>query len=205
MGAIVVKIPGANRKLAPQANGPFALEEEVRKSKARTLFEIGEEVKAINDVLEDIGPEGTSDEEAIAFIDSWLAGLGQERDKKLNAYGDLMNRFDAYAKARKEEAQRLTKMAQSDIANLDRMKTRLMIYLKMVGDKFVETKFHKFRVKGNGGQEPVDLLLDPEWIPEEFQRVTIEPDKEAIRLALKAGQELGFAVLGQRGEHLEWS
>ncbi len=39
-------------------------------------------------------------------------------------------------------------------------------------------------------------------MPERFQRVLVEPDKEAIRTALEAGEELSFAYLAERDLHL---
>ncbi len=39
-------------------------------------------------------------------------------------------------------------------------------------------------------------------MPERFQRVSIEADKEAIRTALEAGEDIGFAYLAERESHL---
>jgi hypothetical protein len=39
-------------------------------------------------------------------------------------------------------------------------------------------------------------------IPKEFLRVKYEVDTDKVRDALAEGQELGWATLGERGDHL---
>ena len=40
-------------------------------------------------------------------------------------------------------------------------------------------------------------------MPERFKRVIVEPDKEAVRTALEASEELSFAYLADREKHLK--
>ena len=46
------------------------------------------------------------------------------------------------------------------------------------------------------------MSASPDELPQEFQKVTIEANNEAIRKALDEGQELEFAQYGERGESL---
>jgi hypothetical protein len=58
------------------------------------------------------------------------------------------------------------------------------------------------RIAKNGGVLPLIMSASPEELPQEFQKVTIEPNNEAIRKALDEGKELEFAQYGERGESL---
>ena len=46
------------------------------------------------------------------------------------------------------------------------------------------------------------MIVDDVEIPEEYQKITIEANKEAIRDALDQGKELSFARYGERGESI---
>ena len=69
--------------------------------------------------------------------------------------------------------------------------------------KKLRTKRFNISINGNGGKQP--LRFDntaPGDLPTRFQRTIIEPDKDAIRAALEAGEEISFAYLAERENHL---
>lgn len=61
-----------------------------------------------------------------------------------------------------------------------------------------KTPLFTFSIQKNGGARPVDLVGE---VPAQWLRPG-DPDTKKIREWLEAGNELPFAVLGERGESL---
>lgn len=171
----------------------------------RTLFNIGEDLTALAELLEDEGGD-ISNEEVEAAIDQFLEELSGERDKKLDGYCALIAEMEATAKAREEEAKRLNALASVGKGDANRLKSRLKLFLVNQGQDKVETARYKIAIQKNGGKSPVLLgehfQAHPEELPEGLRKVVFTPDLDAIRAKLEAGEDLGFATIGDRGTHL---
>lgn len=80
----------------------------------------------------------------------------------------------------------------------------MLWYLKEHELKKVETARYTISTAKQGGKLP--LIIDEEYpavdLPEHYQKVSIEPDTQAIRAALEEGATLPFARLGTRAESL---
>lgn len=167
------------------------------KPKTRTLFTIGDDLERLNELLDDCG----DDIQQQALITQWFEHLGEERDRKLDNYAGLISEMSARAEVRKAEAKRLMELAQADENRAKMLKDRLKIFFETHNLKTVETVRYKLSLAKNGGKVP--LILDDSipatQLPEQFQRVSVDPDTAAIREALEAGQQLAFAQLGERG------
>ena len=57
-------------------------------------------------------------------------------------------------------------------------------------------------VQKNGGKVALEVTCEADKLPPVYQRITIEPDNDAIRADLDAGKPLAFAKLAGRGTHL---
>jgi len=125
--------------------------------------------------------------------------LGEERDRKLDAYAALITEMTARAAMRKAELQRLQELASSN-ENRKTLKDRLKWFFETHGLKTIETPPYKLQLAKNGGKAP--LILDESVpvakLPERFQKVSIDPNTMAIREALERGESLEFAMLGER-------
>ena len=88
------------------------------------------------------------------------------------------------------------------LTNYERLKDGLQSYLKGKGVKKVHTPNHDFSVCKNGGKQSIELTADIYDIPVEYCIFIPKPNADAIRKALEDGQELEFARLKERGEHL---
>ncbi|MFQ5569688.1 MAG: siphovirus Gp157 family protein [Rhodothermales bacterium] len=170
----------------------------------RTLFEISNDLLALYDRLEDLGGDVTSPE-VEQTIDAWFEQLGRERDEKLDNYAALIRELEARAEARKHEARRLTQRARRDADHAAYLKQRLVLFFQDHHLKTVETRRYRLTLQRSGGKRPVVLTLDPEELPEEFQRWKVSADLDAIREALEHGATLDFAELGERGHSLRIS
>ncbi len=166
-------------------------------SKLRTLFSIGEDLERLNELLDDCGDDAQQQE----LISHWLEQTGAERDKKLDGYCALITEMQARAEVRKAEAKRLAELAAADESRARLLKDKLKTFFESHGIKTVQTPRYKLSLAKNGGKAP--LILDDSvsatQLPEQFQKVSIDPNTAAIREALERGEHLEFARLGERG------
>lgn len=170
----------------------------------KSLFQIGDELSALAELMNETGgeiPEGAIGEELEAYFDS----LHEEKDRKLEAYCWLIKEFEARAECRQQEAYRIGVMASQDAANAKRLKDRLKGFLETQDPMKSETRSFKVWVQKNSATPihyPEEWDIEPATAPEAFQRRVIALDKDAIRDAIKAGDETHGARLGERGSHL---
>jgi hypothetical protein len=84
---------------------------------------------------------------------------------------------------------------------IKRMKDRLLIAMDALGKTEIPAGDFTIKVKKNGGKQT--MTVNDELVPDSWRRVVLEVDKEKIRKALEAGEELSFAKLEERGRHIE--
>ncbi|MCC7229778.1 MAG: siphovirus Gp157 family protein [Fimbriimonadaceae bacterium] len=187
----------------------------------QSLFEIGQELEQIFDAYEQLSGE-EADSYIASALEQYFEKLGTDLNAKLDGYCGLIKTFEAKAKIRKEEAQRLINLAATDENNAKRLKKRLQDWMEITGNQKLETTFHKIWTQANGGLAPLRWVMDHgvidgqwcvEWVPEappvdagivpeQFIRVIPEQrviDNEAVRNALNEGEELDFVKFGERG------
>lgn len=159
------------------------------------LYELTNELRTFNDMTAEMTPEELTDQ---VYKDTF-EGLSGAYDDKAEGWCKYIKNVDAEAKAVKEEAQRLMARAKALENHRDRMKDTLLQSMKSVG-KTEAGGLLKAKIQKNGGLLPV--IVDDVEIPEEYQKITIEANKEAIRDALDQGKKLSFARYGERGESI---
>ncbi len=173
----------------------------------RTLYAIGEDLLALEELLTELGGD-VSDAELEAAIDAWFGALGAERDQKLDSYAALIREMEARAAARREEARRLTALAQVDDNAAKRLKARLLWFFQQHRiDEAIDTPRFRLKKCRAGGKLPLvlDPAAQPEDVEERFRQVTFSFDGDAVRAALDAGEELSFARYGERTEYVRIS
>lgn len=142
---------------------------------------------------EDIEPE--------VFKDT-LESIEGEYDDKIEAYCKAIKNLEADMKAFDEESKRLKAKKEKLEKNIDRMKKTVFESLKLMNKTNAGGKVLKATIQKNGGVLPLIVDAEPNDVPFEFQKVTIETDNAAIREALDKGVMLTFARYGERGESL---
>lgn len=128
-----------------------------------------------------------------------LEGIEGEIEEKADNYAKIMRMLDAEAAEIKAEEERLAKRRESREKRITWLKQRLYYSMKEIGKTKFKTALFSFNIKNNGGVEPIAITGD---VPADFLKPG-PPDNTAIRQALKEGQELSFAHLLPRGDHLE--
>ena len=166
-----------------------------------TLYEITEDMRAIDDLLMEAEGDG-SDPAVLDAIEKWIAELDINLQDKVDGYASYISELLARAEARKAESARLAALAKTGRNTAKRLKDRRMWAMQERGLKKVETPRFVVSVRENGGKLPLDVQVPGSELPPRFQQVTIDPDNDAIRNALDAGEEIDGCTLMERGQHL---
>lgn len=162
----------------------------------RTLFEISAELRGIEEALEMAEGEMTPE------LEAWFSEITDDRDTKVNNYCWLISELTDHAKFLREEAARFSEWAKVNENKATRLKDRLLEFFQAHGIQKLVTPHFKPRIQANGGVAPLLLSVQPEELPEEFQKVVVTANQDEIRRVLSSGTELEFARLGERGFHL---
>ena len=158
-----------------------------------TLYEISGDYLRLLEMLEEeenIDPQ--------AFADT-LEGIEGEFEIKADNYARIIKELRAESEKYAAEVGRMQKRMETLANNEKRLKQHLYESMKATGKLKFKTDLFSFGIQKNGGLQPMEIMPDVA-IPDEYCRK--EPDNTKIREALKAGKELPFAVLKERGEHL---
>lgn len=159
-----------------------------------SLFQLSEEYKSLLELAESTEPE---DEQA--FLDT-LDGMTGIIQNKMDGYASVITQIKGRANVIDNEIKRLQAMKQTLENHEKRMKEVLYIVMtEKLNERKIQTDFHTFTVCKNGGKQAVNLFAE---VPDNFQRVIYEPDTDKIRAALESGEDLPFAKLLERGEHV---
>ena len=163
-----------------------------------SLYHISTEMQSILDAMLDGGVDSP---QAMAAMDQHLQGLEVALESKADAYAGVIRELELRATARTEEVKRIRALADADATLAQRLRERLRDVMAATGMTRIDTPRFRLSVVGNGGRQPL-LIADPEAIPPLFIRNVPEINREAIRLALDAGQEVPGCSLAPRGSRL---
>lgn len=151
--------------------------------------------------------DGLADQPLDAITEAALAELESATAEKLDGYLAVRAEREMWAaQARKEAEEWRAKAARLD-AEIDRLDAALMLHLDRIGQtKALTAKGRIISLQRHGGKVPIEFTTeaDPTAAALEFTRTrtVTEWDRDAIRAALEAGQDLAFARLGERGRRL---
>jgi hypothetical protein len=174
----------------------------------RTLRDIGADLIAIDNLIEETGGEIVSPE-ADAALTAWMTANMAEESKKMEGYFWYVRALETEAAVLKAEADQLARQAKARAARVEWLLKAVFRHIKATGrTEIVTEKGHAFKVTKNGGNPPLKLAedIDPETLEERFL-VPVVPvrrkvDADAVRAALNAGEVLAWASIEKPGEHL---
>ena len=169
----------------------------------RTLIDITEDMRALDDLLEEAGGDVT-DESVSQYVEKVVGEIEQDFNEKVDGYVAYIRHLELQAAARQEEAERLKKAADASKNAAKHLKDRLKVVMEMNGRKKAGFK-RTATVAGNGGKVPIEYpngMPEGEQVPGQYRRIKIEVDTDALRADLEEGKDVGFAKLGERGTHL---
>ena len=161
------------------------------------IFDIVNDIKEFNELYVLAKSE---EEEEEAFADT-LESLKYELSDKATGYAAVMIRLGMEMDEADKIVKKYTAIRNARKNAIQRMKDACLWACDNLGVKELDAGDVKIRVKNNGGQLPL-IIDDPDKVPQNLTKITIEPDKGLIREYLK-DHECDFAHIGERGKHIE--
>lgn len=156
-----------------------------------TLYEMSKEWQNVFEMLLD--PE--IPEEAV--FDT-IEMIEADMDTKADSYAKIIKSMDGDTAQIDTEIKRLQERKTSISNRQKALKQRLFDTMKATGRTKFKTALFSFNIQKNGGAQPVELLDE---VPAAWLKPGT-PDLAKIREYLNQGNQLPFAVLGDRGESL---
>lgn len=144
-------------------------------------------------------PEGG---ELDPIIDQLLAELEGNVQQKVENYCKLIRECELNSLARKQESERILSLSIQDGNLAKSLKSRLLFFFTLQGITKLETNSFKLTVCANGGLQPLEVTLPPEYLPTELQKVTVTPNMDLIREKIKGGESISGVNVLPRGNHL---
>lgn len=163
-----------------------------------TLYEIDERWKAFNEMLDERQGDITGIEDE---IDKIITDLEGDTKDKIDSCIYFIREMYAKEACRREEAKRLTESADACGTRASGVKDRLLQFMRLRGISKHQGKFDATIAK-NGGVLPLDIWKDAKDFDKRYQKIEIGLNREEIRNALLAGEEVAGACFMERGEHL---
>lgn len=130
-----------------------------------------------------------------------MARLENLEGERADAYRIVILQFRALMEAVEKELDKLTDKRDAAKATIERLNARMLEYMTLRGTDEVKGSIWKAkRVKS-----PPRIILDrdPTELPTEFQRVKVEANMPALKVALTEGRAEGLAH-EETGSHLRW-
>lgn len=146
------------------------------------------------ELLESDDPE--QEAAAIALIEQYLEASSHTKAllvDKADKVCVYIDHLEAVAKFRSEQADRLKALAKADEKRVESLKRYMLNVLTALYPE--ERKFSLPTHELTSRRSEKAIVDDPGLIPGEFNRIKTEPDKVAIKTALKAGKDVPGAHL----------
>ena len=151
-----------------------------------TLFQLTAEITDLVDDIVDAEIAGDVDQQHALYDE--LASLYGKRSEKHEGYVHVIKNAEAAADACQAEAAAFTARARA-LANLAKsLKETLLLDLHQHGEK--RTDAGNFKIARQNGQKRVVVRIDPAELPADYQRITIEANKTALKRALTDGEAI---------------
>jgi predicted transcriptional regulator len=156
-----------------------------------TLYELTEEARELQDMIEEYPPETFSDT---------IESLQLMIEDKADSYAAVNQNITNEIAALKAEEERLSARRKSLESNQKRLKDAIKNAMEILGQNKIKTEKFTFSVSKNGGSQPIEV--DAELLPDNYKKVIVEPDKELIRKAIESGIDIPGVKVLERGTHL---
>ncbi len=154
------------------------------------LYDLAEEAVALDDLLAMDEGEWTAEAEALA---TELAG---KLATKADAFGGYLRGLEAQAEAIKEEEVRLAARRKAAMSRADRLRRYGLMALQRMERPKIAGDLFTLAVQNN--PPSVNITVSTDALPAQYVRIIPEqrePDKTAIRDALKRGETIDGATL----------
>ena len=199
--AVLAPIPAPVVDTAPPAAGPAC-----SLKRSGSLWQLGLEAQELNSSIAQLADQLETDDleqRASALAELEAALLAEEGNKaalaaKADATCWVIEHLRGQAAYRQQQAKRLSDLARSDAGRADALEESLVFVLTQLQPAATRFSFPNHELSSRKSQAVVidnEEALDPEWLA---VKTTTQPDKAAIKEALKAGRQIAGAQLLSR-------
>jgi hypothetical protein len=202
--AVLITIPAA---VAPApADGPSASGPACTLQRSSSLWQLGIEAQELTTAIGLLAEQLETDDDdtrsqALAELETAL--LAEEGNKaalaaKADATCWVIEHLRGQAAYRQQQAKRLTDLSRSDAGRADALEESLVLVLTRLQPAATRFSFPNHELSSRKSQAVEiddEQALDPEWLT---VKTTSQPDKAAIKEALKAGHLIPGAQLVSR-------
>lgn len=150
------------------------------------LYEIADDVRALM--------ESGFDEETGEMLPELVQALAAFEGKGAAVAAYVLN-IEAEAEAIAQAAKRITARKRSLDARAEHMRDYLRYNMGLTGIKRIDAADHSFSVTLAPGRDESLQVDDGAEFPDSLTRIKREPDKAAIKAAIKAGEPIAGARL----------
>jgi hypothetical protein len=199
--AVLTPIPTPVVDTAPPAAGPAC-----SLKRSGSLWQLGIEAQELTSAIAQLAEQLETDDleqrsSALAELEAAL--LAEEGNKaalaaKADATCWVIEHLRGQAAYRQQQAKRLGDLARSDAGRADALEESLVFVLTQLQPAATRFSFPNHELSSRKSQAVViddEEALDPEWLA---IKTTTQPDKAAIKEALKAGRPIAGAQLLSR-------
>lgn len=169
-----------------------------------TLQDLTGRTKELAEVLHDAftESEGVVTPELSAKLEEFEA-LEDAFGDKVDAIAAVIRENEEMGKSRKANAARILGLAKQNESTVARLKDYLLFNMEQLGKTKVETEQGVAMVVNNSVAPVIyEENFDADGLPERFLKVSVSVDAKAVSEALRGGENLPFARLGERGKHV---
>jgi hypothetical protein len=152
------------------------------------LYEIKDQFRALDSI------ELDTDDDIQAFADLY-AGLQVSLTEKIENCCMVLANAKAQSDAITDERARLDTRRKAIEAKIERLREYMQYEMESIGVDKVDGALFSVRIQNN--PQSVEMMLEAEKLPAEYQRVKIEADKAALKKALLDGIEIAGCKLVQ--------
>ncbi len=171
-----------------------------------SLWQLGIEAQELTTAIGQLAQQLETDDpeqRALALAELEAALLAEEGNKEaLAAKADatcwVIEHLRGQAAYRQQQAKRLSNLARGDAGRADALEESLVFVLTQLQPAATRFSFPDHELSSRKSQAVVidnEEALDPEWLA---VKTTTQPDKAAIKEALKAGRQIAGAQLLSR-------
>ena len=197
---VPTEAPSARVAAAPVPTGPSCTLQ-----RSGSLWQLGIEAQELTTAIGQLAEklEADDDTRAQALAELEAALLAEEGNKhalaaKADATCWVIEHLRGQAAYRQQQAKRLTELSRSDASRADALEDSLVLVLTRLQPKATRFSFPNHELSSRKSQA-VEIddedALPPEWLA---LKTTSQPDKAAIKEALKAGHLIPGAQLISR-------
>jgi len=198
---VLTPIPAAPADFPAAAPGPAC-----SLQRSSSLWQLGIEAQELTTAIGQLAQQLETDDpeqRALALAELEAALLAEEGNKaalaaKADATCWVIEHLRGQATYRQQQAKRLSDLARGDAGRADALEELLVFVLTQLQPAATRFSFPDHELSSRKSQAVViadEEALDPEWLA---VKTTTQPDKAAIKEALKAGRQIAGAQLLSR-------